>query len=195
MATSTYERDELLVAPGASHRLSLAGMFIGAFCALGLGLLFLSFGAALGVLRFNSLQGMANAGAGPAVWILVSVFVATYLGAAAGVRSSGLNYRRDAGIQGLITWALSFFLGMLFLGMIVSGLAAAVANPEVAQGAAQGAQVAAPSGAAASWWFFITAIAGLLGGVFGGFSGLTERRGEEPIGHRRHAGTLREREV
>ncbi len=188
MADTTYEREELLMAPRAVHRLSLAGIFIGAFCALGLGLLFLSFGAALGVLRFTGAQ--TGSAVGAAVWVLVSVFVATYIGSAAGVRSAGLGYRRDGGTQGMVTWALSFFLTMLFLGFLATGAAAAMsANPAAAQGTLSTSNVGA-----ASWWFFITAVAGLLGGILGGLSGIPVH-GEHEKPYRRRVPGLREREV
>jgi len=193
MAETTYERDELLMTPRAVHRISLAGIFTGAFCALGLGLLFLSFGVALGVLRFT---GPMSSAIGPAVWILVSVFVATYIGAAAGVKSSGVAQRRDGGMQGMITWALAFFLTLVFLGSIAAGAAGALnVTPGAAAGAAEG--ISPENVGAASWSFFITAVAGLIGGVLGGLSGApTHGEHEKPYGIRRHMpGSLREREV
>jgi len=176
-------RDELEAAFGREqHRLSLAGTFIGAFASLGLGILFITLGVAAGIVKLG-VGASQGGGAGGGVWILVSVFVATYIGAAIGVRSSGLTYKRDGGTQGMVTWALSFFLSMVFLSFVgAAALSAAGGGP--------GGGVS--SGPA--WWFFIAACAGLLGGFLGGVSGAPLSQAEHKAEARRHP-SLREREV
>lgn len=175
-------RDELEAAFGREqHRLSLAGTFIGAFASLGLGILFITLGVAAGIVKLG-VGASQGGGAGGGVWILVSVFVATYIGAAIGVRSAGLTYKRDGGTQGMVTWALSFFLSMVFLGFVGAAALAAA-------GGGGGMTSTGPA-----WWFFIAACAGLLGGFLGGVSGAPLSQAEQKAEARRHP-SLREREV
>ncbi|HWV38198.1 MAG TPA: hypothetical protein VN033_06935 [Vulgatibacter sp.] len=179
-------REELEAAFGREqHRLSLAGTFIGAFASLGLGILFITLGVAAGIVRLG-VGASQGGGAGGGVWILVSVFVATYIGAAIGVRSSGITYKRDGGTQGMVTWALSFFLSMVFISFVG---AAAVTSAAAAGGGGGGV-----AGSGPAWWFFIAACAGLLGGFLGGVSGAPLSQSEQKAEARRHP-SLREREV
>ncbi|AKU90475.1 hypothetical protein [Vulgatibacter incomptus] len=207
------EREELLVAPKASARLSLAGIFIGAFAALGLGILFNSLGAAVGLARVNPLMGdwWSTGHFWTGLWSIVSIFVATYLGSMIGVRSSNLFARRDGGVQGLVTWALSFVIGMTFIAFLAAGTmrpnpamapggapsAGAPAAPGMAPapGQAAGPGVTAPTQlrAGVRWWFFGTAVAGMLAGIFGGLSGLPAHM--QATTRRAPAPHLREREV
>jgi len=184
MAERVIRRDELEAAFSRDqHRLSLAGIFIGAFASLGLGILFITLGVAAGVVKLATTATGGAAGGG--VWILVSVFVATYIGAAIGVRSSGIYYKRDGGTQGVVTWALSFFLSMVF----VSFVGAAALSAASGGGTPGGGMSSGPA-----WWFFIAACAGLLGGFLGGLSGAPMAHAEHERETRR-APSLREREV
>ncbi len=192
MADTTYRREDvrsdLVAAWKEPHRLSLAGIFVGAFTALALGLLFISLGVAAGIVNISAAgpAAAAHGWVGGGVWVLVSIFVASYIGAAVGVKGSALTYRRDGGLQGMVTWALSFLFTMVLLGSIV----AAVMGNMAAAGGGGGSLNGGPG-----WWFFISACAGLVGGIFGGLSGVPVHgeHGKEVGARRSHV--LREREV
>ncbi|HEY0839566.1 MAG TPA: hypothetical protein VGD74_05225 [Vulgatibacter sp.] len=191
MAERAIRRDELEAAFGREqHRLSLAGIFIGAFASLALGILFITLGVAAGVVRLatSTGAGATHGWAGGGVWILVSVFVATYIGSAIGVRGSSLTYKRDGGTQGMVTWAVSFILAMVILAFVgaaaLGGMAAAGGTP------------GGMAGSSPTWWFFIAACAGLLGGFLGGLSGAPLASAEYRHERREERRpTLREREV
>ncbi|WP_373048026.1 hypothetical protein [Vulgatibacter sp.] len=162
-----------------------------------------------------------NAGIWTGLWSFLSIVVATFLGALLASRASTVFFRRDGASLGFMTWALSF-LAMLFFvafaagsaaragtqlvgsGLEAAGAAAPAVQQELSQaqqqiaGQAQQAQPgqaatqAADVGAAAGWWFFVTALLGMGAGILGGVAGVpkTAKRLET-----RRTATVRPREA
>ncbi len=171
----------------ATSRVSWGGVFVGVFVTLAVGMAILSLGAALGLSAVDpATADMTALGWGTGIWSIVTIILATFVGAFVSVKASNLRSSRDAGVQGGAVWALSFLMMTLFAGAIAAaGAAVAVAAEPVAP--------AETIGEVATWGYFVGAALGAISGVLGGLAGYpTEMRaGEEP----RKKVRVREREL
>jgi len=212
MAESALAQNELLAIEKPVARISWGGIFIGAFSTLALGILLNSLGAAIGLSAINPAQGQWGTSIATGIWSFLSIVVATFFGAWIASRASTVFFKRDAGVLGFMTWALSFLAMLAFVLLIVNATAASTLQAAGAASQAaplgqlqqqaqqmQPGQIAenvAKVGAAGSWWFFITALCSMLAGVFGGMAGLPRGAKEgKAMEVRRGAGTMRQREA
>lgn len=157
------EINEPLWRRGVSWR----GIVAGTLCTLAFGNLLLALGAGVGLVAMSdNAVGQIDytaAATGGGIWVALAIALSTFFGAWVSVRVSPYVERAESMIQGLVTWAFSFHLGMVavFLASLVAGLV----GPEVAASTTE----ATGAASSASWWYFITgalaAVAGLLGGL------------------------------
>jgi len=193
MAETTLASSELMAIDKPVSRISWGGIFIGAITTIALGILLHSLGAAIGLTAINPAArqwGGSGAGLATGIWSFLSIVIPTFFGAWLAARASTVFFKRDAAALGFMTWALAFLAMLFFVGSmaqqtaaqaIAGGLAAA---PEAAQqlpGIGQQLQQAQPGqaaagaadvGAAASWWFFISATVAMIAGILGGIAGM-----------------------
>lgn len=169
--------------PGyGTARVSWGGIFVGVFVTIAVGLGLLSLGAALGLSAVDPATAQMTAvGWGTGLWSILTVILATFVGAFVGVKVSNLGSSRDAGIQGFVVWSLSFLLVTFFAGSIAAAGAALALEVEAAA-------PVATIGEAASWGYFIGALLGAVAGALGGVAAYPsemrareERERREPV--------------
>jgi len=206
---NALEQGEFLAIERPVARISWGGIFIGAIATIALGILFHALGAAIGLTAFDPASGNWGRGAGIAtgLWSLLSIVVATFLGAWLAARASTVFFKRDAVSLGLMTWALSFLLMLLLVSFMTNMAATQLAGAGIESGAAQqldpnamqqqmqgGAGTAADVGAAAGWWFFASALLALLAGIFGAMAGTPKEARQGRHMEVRRTQTLKPRE-
>lgn len=143
--TNILEQQEFLAVEKPVSRVSWGGIFIGLFSTLAIGILLMSLGAAIGLTTINPAQGNWGSGLWTGIWSLLSIIVATFLGAMIAARASTLFFRKDAASLGFMVWASSF-LTMLFFVATLAGSALSQTAGVVGQaagGALSGAGAAA----------------------------------------------------
>lgn len=166
--------DTLVTREGAINRgfarVSWGAILAGALCTIALGIVFMSLGAAIGLSAFDPSRLMGTSartgGIVGGVWALLSIVVATFLGALVASRCSAVDSRNEAGLQGLFVWALSFLLMLAWTTNLATR--AAEQLPRAAGAAAGGGEL----GTGAAWWFFLSAALAALAGYLGGTAGL-----------------------
>ena len=163
-------------------RVSWGAIFAGAVTTIALGILLLSLGAAVGATAFDPGRGQfgfgsTTGGVVASIWALLSIVIATFLGAWVASRASAVDAKSEAGLQGLFVWALSF---VAMLAWTASTATRNLAALEI-QGATAAAAPGGEFGAAAAWWFFLSAALAALAGILGGTAGLPKslRQGME----------------
>jgi hypothetical protein len=180
---------------GGGHA-DFGALLAGAGTTIGVGLMLLALGVAVGFSAFDPTEAFATRDAlfGGGGWSLVAIVASTLVG---GVLTTTLAPRMPqsaAVAHGIAQWALAFVAAMAFTTAIGAGAApgATAAAPidlpsfeafddpaaqaqlqAEAEGTAQGA---ADAGAWASWGFFATALLAMIaGGVGGAWGNPTER--------------------
>jgi formate hydrogenlyase subunit 3/multisubunit Na+/H+ antiporter MnhD subunit len=194
--TTTYETYGTARTDKPQPRVSWAAIFVGAILTIAIGLPLLSLGAALGLTTVDPARAdMQAVGWGTGFWSLLTIIVATFLGAFVAVRTSNLHERRDAGMQGLAVWGVSFVLMMVLLAFLaVAGGAIAAPMVEPAPGQQQPVE-AVDVGAAVSWWYFISAALAAGAGILGGLAGHPTKERHERESRERVSPGLRTRET
>ncbi len=173
-------------------RVSWPAIFGGTFVALGVTLLFATFGLWIGFASWNP-----QTGGGPVVWsviwYLITAFFALFFGAWATTKLSGNPDKGIATLHGLVTWGLTTATVFVLMGSALGGLFASVLQSPLTQTAAQAAippggaavpsaQAAAPqlanvAGVMSRFWvtLFFGTLAGLIGAVVGAMVGRPKR--------------------
>jgi len=153
------------VVGGPPLRVSWGAIFGGTVAALGLWLLLLTLGLALGLssVEPSAPGSMRGAGIFTGIWSLVSPLIALFIGGMVAARGAGVVTKLGGALHGLVMWGLTALAGtyllMSVLSSVVGGIAsvgkaavgaagqaastatqAAAANPEAAQDAATAAK-------------------------------------------------------
>lgn len=143
--TNILEQQEFMAIEKPASRISWGGIFIGLFSTLAIGILLLALGAAIGLTSINPSQGNWGSGIWTGAWSLLSIVVATFLGAMIAARASTLFFRKDAGSLGFMVWASSFLTMIFVVATIAGGALSQTAGVvgQAAGGALSGAGAAA----------------------------------------------------
>ena len=173
--------DTVLVRPAPhpySHPLVDWGAAIaGTLVAIAIGFALLVLGVAIGATAINPWQGASEQAPvwtiGGGLWVLFSNLVALQVGAFVAVRSARWPDHHSGMLQGLVVWALAFFVAAAVLGFGVEVSGAAVNAAQAASGEATGAtpqltpaETDAVQDAAAltAWFAFAMMVMGAVGG-------------------------------
>ncbi len=129
-------------------RLSWGAIFAGLLVATALQLVFAVFGSAIGLAAWDTDSGRAL-GIGAAIWAVVSLLIALYIGGGTTGRLAGVLTRKDGILHGILVWATSLLFAVWMISGGVSALAGATFSVfgNVA-GAAAGAVTSAVGAAA-----------------------------------------------
>jgi hypothetical protein len=142
-------------------RLSWGAVFAGLAIATALQLVLSTLGAAIGLAAFDPNSSAKSFGIGTALWAVLSLLVALFLGGSTTGRLAGVLSRTDGFLHGALLWALSTLLTLWLLSRGVGAVAGTTFRAlgsvvgatagAVAQGAATaaGGAVSAAAGAAA----------------------------------------------
>jgi hypothetical protein len=166
----------------------------GIIVVLAVELVFLTLGAAIGLSAFRPASDVTKGlGIGSIVWLIVTLCLSGFIGSWVGAAASGTLSARRGAQHGFVIWGGAWLLSAFFVGgamsSVVSGVAAAVTEP---QGAAGSAAQAASSIGLALWSLFVAMILSLITSLTGGAVGAGQNRSQlEP--ERRRA--VRERLV
>ncbi|MGQ0595019.1 MAG: hypothetical protein ACT4QB_20985 [Gammaproteobacteria bacterium] len=133
-----------------TKRISWAAVIAGVMVALGIQLVLNMIGAGLGFSAIDPLEGetpsVTTFSIASGLWMLVSSIVALFAGGWLASYLAGLTHDEDGMLHGLVTWALSTLVLVLFLVAIFGsllfgtlnalGIGATVVAPQAAQSAA-----------------------------------------------------------
>jgi hypothetical protein len=129
-------------------RLSWGAIFAGLLVATALQLVFAVFGSAIGLAAWDTDSGRAL-GIGAAIWAVLSLLIALYIGGGTTGRLAGVLTKKDGILHGILVWATSLLFAVWMISSGVSALAGATFSVfgNVA-GAAAGAVTSAVGAAA-----------------------------------------------
>lgn len=164
------------------HRISGGAIVAGALVGIALELIFISFGAFLGVgaasvATLTDLSGIATS---VGIWVAVSAMIATFIGGYIAARLANTTMTRDGVWHGLITWGLLIFGGLILASLGVTGVlgfgisASALLHAYLPSAVAFGAvdlSTAASLTTTLGGWFLIGALVSLVAAGFGGMVG------------------------
>jgi hypothetical protein len=126
------ERDRTKIA-AAPFRLSWPAVFGGMFTAAGVWLMLHAFGLAVGFsqLEPNDLNDLRASGIGGGIWTVLSSMAALFAGGMVTARSAGLLGRSNAGLHGIVLWAVTTVGGLVLIVSVIASLARGVSGVTV----------------------------------------------------------------
>lgn len=132
-------------------RVSWGAILAGALATIAFGLVLMALGAAIGMTAMDPAQGQwgfnsTTGGIASGIWSLLSIVVATFLGAWVASRAAAVDEKSEGGLQGLFVWCLSFLLMLAWAGWMATRTAEAGTRlvGAAAQTAGQAAQAVPP---------------------------------------------------
>lgn len=128
---------------GSAHpRVSWGAVFAGAVAAIGLWMLLLAFGLAVGASTLDVQDaGSAKAtGIFTGIWGGLAPLIALFIGGIVAGRGAGVAKRGDGALHGFVTWGLATIAGAWLVTSLLGAIAGGVAT--VGRGAAQAAGAA-----------------------------------------------------
>lgn len=128
---------DVAVSPASAVRISWGAVIAGTLLTLALMFMLNLLGLSLGLTQINPEYGEDSASAGTlatgaAVWIMVSNLIALFIGGWAAAYFAGIPEQLDGLLHGLMVWAVSGIITVLFVtsgvGRLMSGFAGLVSN-------------------------------------------------------------------
>jgi len=121
---------EHIQSSGAPFKLSWPAIFGGLFAATGVWLLLYALGLALGLSRLDPQQpNLARmAGIGTSVWVIVSSFLAMFVGGLVTARSAGYLGRGNGALHGIVLWGSTAFIVAVSLASVLGSVASQFAQ-------------------------------------------------------------------
>jgi hypothetical protein len=147
------EKAPIEAIPGIPFKLSWGAIFGGTFVALGVWILLLTLGLALGLSSVDSTDpGSArSAGIGTGIWSLIAPLIALFVGGMVASRTAGVVDKMGGALHGAVLWGLTTLAGVIIMGMALSSLLGAVfsvgktavgaAGTAISGAASQGGQI------------------------------------------------------
>lgn len=174
------------------HRISGGAIVAGVLVGIALQLIFISFGAFLGIgaASVASLADLSAIATSVGIWVAVSAAIATFIGGYVATRLANASLTRDGIWHGIITWGLLIVTGLLLAALGVTGVlgfgvsATSLLHaylPSATAFAAADLSTAASLSTTLGGWFLIGALVSLVAAGFGGMVGCmrVSRRMEE----------------
>lgn len=161
---------DVVVSPASAARISWGAVIAGTLLTLALMFMLNLLGLSLGLTQINPQYGEDSASAGQlatgaAVWIMVSNLIALFIGGWLAAYFAGIPDNTDGLLHGLMVWALSGIVTVLFvmsgIGRLMSGFAGLVSNSVNLAGAMAGGAANVAGGV-------VGGAANVAGGVVGG---------------------------
>ncbi len=171
METSTYDLERMVARrPGVMSGIRWGAVFAGIVAGFGLYLLLTLFGAAAGLSVVGPQAAQMGEGVSiwAAIWGVVSMLAAAFVGGWVAARMSLLRRRIDGMLHGFVTWGLTTLIFAFFVTTAAGILGGALDLQGIQQGA-QGQIIGIAT--AASWFLFASMLLSLILAIIGGALG------------------------
>jgi hypothetical protein len=138
--------------PPIPFKLSWGAIFGGAFVALGVWVLLMALGLAVGLTAMDPANPQSARGAGltTGIWSVIVPLVALFGGGLVAARGAGLLDRTGAAIHGAVVWGLTTVGGVVLIGSVLGALVSGVAGLGGRAISAAGSAVGSAASAASS---------------------------------------------
>jgi hypothetical protein len=165
---------DVAVSPATAVRISWGAVIAGSLLTLALMFMFNLLGFSLGLSQIHPEYGEESASAGSlatgaAVWIMVSNLIALFIGGWVAAYFAGIPQETDGLLHGLMVWAVSGIVTVLFVmsgvGRLMSGFAGLISNGLDLAGSLAGGAANVAGGV-------VGGAANVAGGVVGGVGNL-----------------------
>lgn len=128
MSEAIYDRSVVAPAvPTGLRRVSWGAIFAGAILTLVIQIMLSLLGVGIGLATLdpagNGSPDAATLGSAGGIWTIVTVLIATFIGAYAAARLSGVGEKTDGVLHGIVTWATST---LVIVYLLTSGVSAVI---------------------------------------------------------------------
>ena len=176
MSDAIYDRSVITPAvPTGLRRISWGAIFAGAVLTLVIQIMLSLLGVGIGLATLdpagNGSPDATTLGSAGGIWTIVTVLIATFIGAYAAARLSGAGEKTDGVLHGIVTWATST---LVIVYLLTSGVSAVIGGTF----GALGSSISSLSSAATS--LTPNSLSALPDGIEGQVRGLLQR-GEQQV--------------